>query len=100
MFEMHDASSLESEEEIAQWRSRHPIFPSSTPDGKAVGLQPPSLGQSKDTIEHLILRRGSTRTFDKAASITLAQLSTILDRSTRGLSADFLQPPGAQLNDL
>ena len=48
----------------------------------------------------MILRRGSTRTFDKTASITLAQLSTILDCATRGLPADFLEPPGAQLNDL
>ena len=48
----------------------------------------------------MILRRGSTRRFDKAASITLAQLSMILDNATRGLPADFLAPPGAQLNDL
>jgi len=48
----------------------------------------------------VILRRGSTRTFDKAASMTLAQLSTILDYATRGLPADFLKPPAALLNDL
>ncbi len=47
----------------------------------------------------MILRRGSTRTFDRTASVTLAQLSTILDRTTRGLPADFLDP-GGQLNDL
>jgi SagB-type dehydrogenase family enzyme len=46
------------------------------------------------------IRRGSSRTFDKTASITLAQLSTIFDCATRGLPADFLEPPGAQLNDL
>ena len=48
----------------------------------------------------MILRRGSTRAFDKTASITLAQLSTIFDCATRGLPADFLEPPGTQLNDL
>jgi SagB-type dehydrogenase family enzyme len=48
----------------------------------------------------VILRRGSTRTFDRTESITLAQLSTILDRATRGLPADFLEPFGGQLNDL
>ena len=48
----------------------------------------------------MILRRGSTRAFDKTASITLDQLSTIFDCATRGLPADFLEPPGAQLNDL
>ncbi|MFZ0292293.1 MAG: hypothetical protein WAL52_01725 [Candidatus Sulfotelmatobacter sp.] len=46
------------------------------------------------------MRRGSTRVFDKTASIPFAQLSTILDSATRGLPADFLEPPGAQLNDL
>src|SRR5437868_14005583 len=47
-----------------------------------------------------LLRGSGTRTFDNAASITLVQLSTILDYATRGLPADFLEPPGAQLNDL
>ena len=101
MFEMHEASSLESEEEVAQWRRRRPIFPSSALAGEAVRLHPlPSLEQPKDTIERVILRRGSTRTFDSTASITLAQLSAILGWATRGLSADSLKPPGAQLNDL
>src|SRR5271157_2003328 len=101
MLEMHDASSLESVEEVTQWRGKPPVFPSSAPAGEAVRL--PRLlenEQLKDTIEQVILRRGSTRTFDKAASITLAQLSTILDYATRGLPADFLKPPGALLNDL
>ena len=101
MFEIHEASSLESEEEVAQWRRRRPIFLSSALAGEAVRLQPlPSLEQPKDTIEQVILRRGSTRTFDSTASITLAQLSDILGCATRGLSTDFLEPPGAQLNDL
>jgi SagB-type dehydrogenase family enzyme len=54
----------------------------------------------EDTIEQVILRRGSTRAFDRTASITLGQLSTIFDCATRGLPADFLEPPGIQLNDL
>jgi SagB-type dehydrogenase family enzyme len=101
MLEMHDASSLESEEEVAQWRGKKAVLPSSTSGGEPVRLQPlPEEEQPKDTIEQVILRRGSTRTFDKAASITLAQLSTIFDHATRGLPADFLEPPGGQLNDL
>ncbi|MBZ5656057.1 MAG: SagB/ThcOx family dehydrogenase [Acidobacteriia bacterium] len=101
MLEMHDASSLESAEEVNQWRSKPPVFPSSVLAGEAVRLpRLPEEEQPKDTTEHVILRRGSTRMFDKAASITLAQLSTILDNATRGLPADFLEPPGAQLNDL
>jgi SagB-type dehydrogenase family enzyme len=101
MFEMHNASSLESEDEVARWRGKQPFFPSFAQVGEAVRLQPlPHEEQPKDTIEQVILRRGSTRAFDQAASITLAQLSTILDCATQGLSADFLEPPGAQLNDL
>src|SRR6266567_9518174 len=60
----------------------------------------PEADQPKDTIEQVILRRGSTRTFDKAGSITLPQLSTILDYAARRLPADFLESPGAHLNDL
>ena len=101
MLEIHDASSLESLEEVNQWRGKPPVLPSSALGGEAVRLpRLPEEEQPKDTIEQVILRRGSTRTFDKAASITLAQLSTILDHATRGLPADFLEPPGAQLNDL
>jgi SagB-type dehydrogenase family enzyme len=101
MLEMHDASSLESEEEVARWRGKQQVFPSSAPAGDEAQLQGlPEEKQPKDTIEQVILRRGSTRTFDKAASITLAQLSTIFDYATRGLPADFLESPGAQLNGL
>jgi SagB-type dehydrogenase family enzyme len=102
MLEMHDASSLASEEEVAQWRERgrQTVFPSSAPASEEVRLQPlPEEEQPKDTIEQVILRRGSTRTFDPAAAITFGQLSTILDGATRGLPADFLEP-GAQLNDV
>jgi hypothetical protein len=56
--------------------------------------------QTRDTIEQVILRRGSTRAFDRTASITLAQLSTILGCATRGLPTDFLEFPRAQLNDV
>ena len=101
MLEMHDVSSLASVEEVAQWREKPPVVPCSPLAGEAVRLpRLPEEEQSKDTIEQLILRRGSTRTFDKAAAITLAQVSVILNHATRGLPADFLRPPGEQLNDL
>ena len=100
MLEMHDASSLVSQAEVVQWRGKGQIFSSSAPLGETVRLQPlPEKEQPKDTIEQVILRRGSTRTFDRTASVTLAQLSTILDRASRGLPADFLEP-GGQLDDL
>jgi SagB-type dehydrogenase family enzyme len=101
MLQMHDASSLETEEEVRQCRERRSAITSFAPIGEEIRLRPLSEEeQPKDTIEQVILRRGSTRTFDKAASITLSQLSTILDCATRGVSADFLEPPGSQLNDL
>jgi len=101
MLEMHDASSLQSEEEVAQWRGKQPVLASPAPAKAEVPLQRlPQEAQPKDTIEQVILRRGSTRVFDKTASIALARLSTILTCATRGLPADFLQPPGTQLNDL
>src|SRR5580704_17190558 len=100
MLEMHDASSLASVQEVAQWRGKQPVVPPYGPADGGVRLQPPPQEeQPKDTIEQVILRRGSTRAFEKTASITLAQLSTILDCATRGLQADFLEP-GGQLNDL
>src|SRR5437764_6112274 len=101
MLEMHDASSLGSLEEVTQWRGKPPVLPSSPLADEAIRLlRLPEGEQPKDTIEQVILRRGSSRTFDKAASLTLAQLSAILDHATLGLPADFLQPPGAQLNDV
>src|SRR5207253_7682815 len=63
MLEMHDASSLESVEEVHQWRTKPPVFPSPAPASEAVRLQRlPAKQQPKDTIEQVILRRGSTRT--------------------------------------
>ncbi|HEY4739935.1 MAG TPA: SagB/ThcOx family dehydrogenase [Candidatus Acidoferrales bacterium] len=104
MLEMHEASSLESEQEVREWRERLKEISSSPNWGverKAIDLQPlQTEAEPKDSIEQVILRRGSTRKFDRKASITFEQLSTILDRATRGLPADFLQLPGAQLNDL
>jgi SagB-type dehydrogenase family enzyme len=101
MLEMHAASSLESAEEVSQWRAKPQALQSAALVGEALRLL--SLrheDQTKDTIEQVILRRGSARGFDKAASIRLPQLSTILERATRGLPADFLQPTGSQLNHL
>jgi SagB-type dehydrogenase family enzyme len=101
MLEMHEASSLASEEEVRQWRGALPPKSNSSTPGQEISLQ--SLSQDEyatDSIEQVILRRGSTRTFDKAATISFAQLSTILDRSTRTLPADFLELGGTPLNDL
>jgi len=101
MLKIHDASSLESEQEVRQWRGKQPIVPPFTPAGEVVRLQRlPEEEQPKDTIEQVILRRGSSRKFDPTQSITLGELSTVLDRATRGIPADFVESCGAPLNDL
>lgn len=100
MREMHAASSLHSPEEVKAWRGHTPPANFPPPAGPGVQFQPFSDGQSpRDTIEQVILRRGSSRQFSHAP-ISLAQLSTMLDRASRGVPADFLDPLGAQLNDL
>lgn len=98
---MHEASSLESEEEVIAWRRQS--IDSTTkrkPSGRLFPLRP--LGDSdlpRDTIEEVILRRGSTRQFSQE-SISFTQLSTTLHRATRGIPADFLDPGAAPMNDL
>jgi SagB-type dehydrogenase family enzyme len=52
-----------------------------------------------ESIEQVILRRGSSRRF-APVPISFAQLSTLLLRATGAIPTDFLEPPGAMLNDL
>jgi SagB-type dehydrogenase family enzyme len=100
MREMHAASSLASPEEVEAWRGQTPVSRFPPPTGPIIQLQPLSDAEMpRDPIEQVIQRRGSTRKFARS-SITLPQLSTVLDRATRAVPADFLDPPGAQLNDL
>jgi SagB-type dehydrogenase family enzyme len=100
MREIHAASSLHSVEEVGAWRGGTPLSEPLRPKEPIVPLHPLSDAQmSRDPIEQVILRRGSARKFAQIA-ISLAELSTILDRATRGIPADFLDPQGAQLNDL
>jgi SagB-type dehydrogenase family enzyme len=105
MREMHAASSLGSAEEVAAWRGRTRLGSTEMPNlpppaGSVVPLQPLSDAEMpRDPIEQVILRRGSSRRFARTP-ISLAQLSTLLDRATRGVPADFLDPMGTQLNHL
>jgi SagB-type dehydrogenase family enzyme len=97
---VHAASSLASAEEAAAWRI--PPGPKPLPEkkeGRFVPLEPAGDAAPRDGIEQVILRRGSARSFAREA-IGFAELSTILDRATRGLAADFLAPAGGLLNDL
>ena len=103
MRKMHAASSLDSAAEVTALRCKTPAHDSPSPKGATTPLQlSPSLPTDPipaDTIEKVISRRGSTRQFSRD-SITLAQLSLMLDRATRGIPADFLDPFGSHLNDL
>jgi len=101
---MHEASSLESEDEVVQWRSANDIGGLAQDDrsssgGRLFPLQAPRDDDApSETIEDVIVRRGSTRQFARE-SIAFGQLSIMLGRATRGISADFLTA-GDSLNQL
>jgi SagB-type dehydrogenase family enzyme len=100
MRKMHEASSLDSSAEVSTLSGKG--LPHATPPakGKTSSLQPLDAAKLPgDTIEQVISRRGSTRQFSRE-SVTLQQLSTILEQSTRGIPADFLDSIGSHLNDL
>jgi SagB-type dehydrogenase family enzyme len=100
MREMHAASSLASPEEVIAWRGQTPVVQGPPIKGSLLPL--PRVAEQElpaDSIEQVILRRGSTRQFE-ATQLTTAQLSVLLDRATQGVPADFLDPLGSRLNDL
>ena len=99
MRKMHEASSLESASEVAAGRGKTPSLVVPPAKGTTTSLLLPSDSIPQDSIEKVIARRGSTRQFSRE-SITLSQLSLALDRATRGIPADFLDPIGSHLNDL
>jgi SagB-type dehydrogenase family enzyme len=105
---MHEASSLEGESEVVDWRSQTLGNPSTltgspaTPTSKEhlIPLLLSGDGTSQDSsLEAVIQRRGSTRQFSRE-SISFTQLSTMLARATRGVPTDFLRTEEAPLNDL
>jgi SagB-type dehydrogenase family enzyme len=99
---MHEASSLYDEQEAAAWRSAQSIESMKDPQPGKLNfpLKPLQNDQiPQEPIDKTILRRGSTREFARD-SISFAQLSTMLDRATRGIPADFLHPAAPSLNDL
>jgi len=100
MRKMHQASSLESSDEVSAWRGRTPSIIAPYSKGTPIALAP--LDQArvpKDSIEQVVSRRGSTRQFSRDP-ITFQQLSTMLSDATQGIPADFLDPFGSHLNDL
>src|SRR5207244_11016799 len=81
--EIHEASSLENREEVAEWRSALSQRGEAETEGRRVRLS-----GSTDPIEQVITRRGSSRKFERQ-SITLDQLLTILTTSTQPIWPGF-----------
>lgn len=97
------ASSLSSGEEAAAWRGRPQQRELPPPAGPRVPLRPRAEDAApRDTLDRVIRRRGSTRAFDPGRPLTFEELSTALDRATRGVPADFLEDgePCGSLLDL
>ena len=98
--EMHEASSFGHVDEVTSWRSVASTKKMPSPSGRLIPLDPfPEDEISHDALESVIKRRGSTREFSHD-SISFRQLSTILQRSTEGIPADFLGPSQGGLNDV
>jgi len=94
----HAASSLEDGAEAASWRGSNPARQEPAATGSLHPLRPPAGADlPRDSLDAVIRRRGSTRAFDRTRSLSFEELSTALDRATRGVPADFLDPPGTSL---
>lgn len=98
---LHAASALEDAAEAAAWRGPAPAREEPAARGPVHPLRPRAgMDLPRDSLDAVIRRRGSTRAFDRTRSLSFEELSTLLDRATRGVPADFLEPPGASLIDL
>jgi SagB-type dehydrogenase family enzyme len=97
--QIRTASMLSSEEEVQAWRSTFTPRPPSPLGDQYFPLHPIGPEQLPiRTIGEIILRRGSTRQFAQLP-ISFQQLSTILERSSRGIPTDFLGGPSTTLLD-
>jgi len=96
----HASSSLGNGTEAATWRGGLERNGELAPTGKLFPLQPANdSALPGEPVEAVIRQRGSTRRFARQ-SISFPQLSTIIDRTTRGIPADYLAPLGARLCDV
>ena len=97
----HVASSLEDGAEAASWRDPAPVREEPVATGSLHPLRPKAEPEvPREPLDAVIRRRGSTRVFDRRRSVSFAELSTVLDRATRGVPGDFLDSPSASLLDL
>ncbi|MGB6463939.1 MAG: SagB/ThcOx family dehydrogenase [Nitrosotalea sp.] len=82
--EIHESSSLIDRQEVSAWRRQ--VIQEAHQSVKSIESVKNAFVE--DSLENVILRRGSTRKFSHD-SISLEQLSTILKRSTSGIISDF-----------
>jgi SagB-type dehydrogenase family enzyme len=97
---MHGASALASGAEAAAWRAEPLQRTPPVPQGTLIQLRPLPPDQLATTpIEEIILKRRSTRHYDTDTPIPFETLSTLLDRSSRGVATDCLAPGAPPLHD-
>jgi SagB-type dehydrogenase family enzyme len=95
---MHEGSSLKEEAQVAAWRGAAAVARLASSSGRLFPLRSLSEEEApQDSIEEVILRRGSSRRFARQL-ISLEQLSTALS-SIGGIAADFTRSGGRLLND-
>jgi len=98
---MHQASALDSGAASGAWRAAPLRRHAPEPRGPLIPLQPLSAEHLPATpIEDLILRRRSTRHYDRETPLSFAAFSTLLERSSRGVAADCLASDALPLHDL
>lgn len=87
---MHRASELSSGPDAANWRASSWFDPDSAPHGELIPLEPlPPERAGSPTLDELVRSRRSTRRYEQDRAVPFQAFSTLLDRSTRELSADF-----------
>ena len=97
---MHAASSLASGAEAATWRRQPLRRDSPSPGATLIPLRPLGPEALPNTpIDAVIRRRRSTRHYASDRPLPFAVFSTLLDRTSRGIAMDCLDPAAAPLTD-
>jgi hypothetical protein len=92
---MHDASTLESANEVERWRKPLRL---ARAGAKEKLIRSTSTAAPEEPIEAVIGRRGSTRAFSRDP-IALDSFSTILELASAEIPADF-SAPGCRLTNI
>jgi SagB-type dehydrogenase family enzyme len=99
--EIHAASSLSSGTSAEAWRGGMAEPQPQASGGALHRLKPWQAAELPTTsLVDIVRKRGSTRAFDRTRAISFEAFSTLLDRATRCIPADVLDPAGATLLEL